>query len=531
MSVSLAARLTLGAITAVALMLRLVWLWPPSMAVVQSPYDDEGVYVMAAQLLRQGYWPYRDFFFAHPPLGIVAILPAISIAYTPWGSSLSFGLARLLMVAFGSLTVLVIGLAGWRWWGPRGGLISALVLAVDPISVANSRHILLEVPMALLVSAALLSSAPTGQMARRSDGVLTGLLAGLAALVKLQAAGLGLALVVAALLHGQRRRALLTLIGLGLAGLLFALVAGLVGPELLWHQIVLFQLLRPADGLETAVERVAALMAPTGLLLGLLAALAGLVVWVADRGWARWSSDQRLALVGVALWLGLGGLSFLASRSYYQHYASQLMPGLALLAGGVGSLLPGAGGLTPSSPVRRRLLASLLIVPFGIVAGLGLGRVIGPRPDPIFVVVARYMADAIPAPQPALTTDAQFNYLASRPLPRTSDGFLVDSYGQMVYAGLGLTLPRGAIDGSSPLPAGTEADHAAVALAASPTVHQVMWRPAAQQLLRRQIEAADLVVIHAVGRGRVTPETVAWMLTKFRLTESNSRYDIYRRIP
>ena len=113
--------LGLAAITALALALRLVWLWPPVQAATQAPYDDEGVYVMAAQLLRQGIWPYRDFFFAHPPLGVLALLPAVSTAYTPWGSALSFGLARLLMAAMGAATATVVGLAAARLWGTSGG--------------------------------------------------------------------------------------------------------------------------------------------------------------------------------------------------------------------------------------------------------------------------------------------------------------------------------------------------------------------------------------------------------------------------
>jgi hypothetical protein len=565
--------LGLAAVTLLGLLLRLVWLWPPARAVVQAPYDDEGVYVMAAQLLRQGSWPYRDYFFAHPPLGIVALLPAVSVAFTPWGSALSFGLARLLMAGLGGLTVTVVGLGGARLWGPAGGLAAALLLAVDPASVANSRHVLLEVPMTLLVAAALVASAGSG----RDRPLLAGGLAGLAALVKVQALALALAL---ALVYAGRRqwRALARLgLGLALAGVLLLPVALVAGPDQMVRQMVLFQLLRPGDGLTTLPERLAALLAPGGLLLGLLGAALGLALAGAAglaRPAGRW--------LPVAVWVGLGLAGFLLSRSFYQHYTSQLMPGLALLAGGLGAVgsgqrhphprpLPRGGrgdrervgeevvsahddqragrvrvqdregvveeavsalsrpapspapreraggeGISPASPLRLAAGAALA----GLVglAAVGLAPVVAPRPDPIFATVARYVADAVPPAGTALTTDAQFNVLASRALPRAAGGYLVDSYGQLVYAGLGLGEGRLA-----------EAALAAWRGRAGVTVDEVIWRPAAQALLREHMAAAEVVVVHAVGQRRLTPATRAWLGSQFRLAEQTSRYDIYRR--
>ena len=37
-----------------------------------------------------------------------------------------------------------------------------------------------------------------------------------------------------------------------------------------------------------------------------------------------------------------------------------------------------------------------------------------------------------------LTTDEQFNFLAARPPSRNATGYLVDSYGHLIYLGLGL---------------------------------------------------------------------------------------------
>jgi hypothetical protein len=55
-----------------------------------------------------------------------------------------------------------------------------------------------------------------------------------------------------------------------------------------------------------------------------------------------------------------------------------------------------------------------------------------------FELVARYVNDAVPPGTAVLTTDEQFNFLAARPPSRNATGYLVDSYGHLIYLGLGL---------------------------------------------------------------------------------------------
>jgi hypothetical protein len=485
--------------------------------VSQAPYDDEGVYVMAAQLLRQGALPYRDFFFAHPPLGLLAIVPALSVAFTAWGSPLSFGLARLLMVLLGVLTVLCVGLAGRRLWGATGGTLAALALALDPPSIVNSRHILLEVPLTLLLAASLLAlvvAVPTtasdaGRTGRHWVGL--GLLTGLAILIKLQAGSLALAIGLIQL--GRRRWSILGRLagGWGVSLLLLLPLLWAVDGMTIMRQVVLFQLLRPGDGLETTGERLLALIAPSGLMVGLIGAGLGLV-GLTMTGWRSLAAAQRPILMTLGLWLGLGLLSFLLSRSYYQHYASQLSPGLALLAGA--QVWPSWRGVG----WRRWLGGGLLGLWLLVAASLAVERVALPRPDAIFTIVAHYLSDAARPDQAVLPTDAQFAYLASRPLPQTEAGYLVDSYGQLIFTGLGLEQAE-----LVPSLIGLMQAQPAV------SVHEVMTRPAAQALLRRQMAAAELVVVHAVGRGRLSPETVHWLSEGFQLVERTGRYEIYRR--
>jgi hypothetical protein len=179
----------------------------------------------------------------------------------------------------------------------------------------------------------------------------------------------------------------------------------------------------------------------------------------------------------------------------------------------------GGEGRAPAA-LRLRAAALASLAALCVLALAGLTSVVAPRPDPIFATVARYLADAVPPDGAALTTDAQFNVLASRALPRAAGGYLVDSYGQLVYTGLGLD------DGPM-----SDAALAGWRGREGVTVDEVIWRPAAQALLREHLAAADVVVVHAVGQRRLTPETKAWLAREFRLAETTRRYDIYRRAP
>ncbi len=81
---------------------RLSVLLPPDVGVSQLPYDDEGVNAGASQLFVQGVMPYRDYFFAHPPLAAATYAPAMLYRFNEWGSPTSFMNARYLSVAYAS---------------------------------------------------------------------------------------------------------------------------------------------------------------------------------------------------------------------------------------------------------------------------------------------------------------------------------------------------------------------------------------------------------------------------------------------
>src|SRR5204863_5783957 len=110
---------------------RMVELWPQGAGLSQFPYDDEGVYAGASQLFIQGILPYRDYFFAHPPVAAIAYAPAMAYHFTQWGSPTSFMIARYLSVGYSLVTLGLIFVIGRQLAGLVGGIISGALWALD----------------------------------------------------------------------------------------------------------------------------------------------------------------------------------------------------------------------------------------------------------------------------------------------------------------------------------------------------------------------------------------------------------------
>jgi hypothetical protein len=292
------------------------------------------------------------------------------------------------------------------------------------------------------------------------------------------------------------------------------------------RQVFFFQMLRPSDGLVDVPARIANLSATyanalTPLFAALGFAAASFLFW-------RRSSDsdgQGDATSGpwrvVALWTFFSLLLFTYSRSFYAHYYIQLAAPLCLLGSGVSfipRLLRGPAG----GSVRRGALAggvgvALLMVvalPVVVVQWNGVTRRIEDR---IFEIVGRYISDAVPPGTPVLTTDEQFNFLAARPPSRSQTGYLVDSYGHLIYLGMGLdsralgdllgAVAGGRHGGNNPDPI-------------------IQSAPSQTDLLQRAL-STPLVVIHDKGRRRFTAATMAQIEGRGEIREEENRYTIY----
>lgn len=549
--VALAAAVFIG-----AFLVRGALLWPKSVALIESPYDDEGVYAAAAQLLAQGALPYRDFFYGHPPAGPLAYLPAVLYHFTAWGSPTSFLDARYLALLYSALTAAVGSIVASRLWGMPGGALAGLLLAVDPQLVWTGRHVMLEAPLLLLTASAALAYATARGRAGAAPGwlVVAGLCGGLAGAVKLP--GLVILAAIALDLLSRRRWHGAAMLALG-AGLAWLPVAAFV----IWQrasdplgQFVWFQLLRPGDGVRGALPRVMGLVSagPLTALLGLAAVVALRAVTLAPevlrgagrtaavsgsgppvpvaasravagspgapRGAARRANDMDAGRSLLGWWLLLTVAMLFLSRSFYAHYGAQLALPLAILAGALPALL--ARGLRADAWARRLTLSlGLALGLLGLLAFASAVRAdFSARPDGIYQLVGRYVGDAARPGQAVFALDAQFPFLAARPPAREYRGrYIVDGYGSLLYNGLGLA------GASLPTLAGRLF---APPLAADP--YAVMWRPEVQRMLVTAIEDSDVAVIDAKSDGRLTDETRRWLASRGVLVERQERYAIYR---
>lgn len=554
-------------------------LWPQQVGLDESPYDDEGVYAMAAQLMAQGKQPYRDFFYAHPPLGPAMFMPAVEYHFNPWGSPTSFMMLRYMATAYGAVTVGFVFLLAWRLWGLPGGIFSALLLAVDPTAVSVAgRHVMLEAPLFWLMALAVLFYVFARAQERPHFFPLlcAGFLAAAAGAVKVQ----GLLVLAAFLLDLLARRrwsqvaAVLggaVVLWLPLWGYLISVRDGNPLGQFVW-----FQVLRPPDGVaglgararqlatsawltllaaalavpalvllyarpaaprrRTAPVSQAPLTSPGGVQLRRLPGVAEPAVSIqappppppgpvaapavpastaAEEPAAPWPNPAWSML---PWWIGLMVLTLLFSRTYYAHYAAHLTLPLAILAG---ALPAGIVHAFRFGWGGRVVSVALVAAGVGLLAPAAYRAVADDfttHPDRIYEIVGRYVNDAIGPDQGVFALDAQFPFLAARrPAREANDRFIVDGYGMLLYHGLG-------IDGTPML----ELARRALTQPVPGDPYQVMWRPDPQNQIESSIGRSDLVVIDAMSDGRLTDATHRWLDTHGRLVEKQERYAIYR---
>jgi hypothetical protein len=540
---------------------RMVELWPQSYGLTRFPYDDEGVYAGAAQLFLQGEIPYRDYFFAHPPIAAISYAPAMLYHFTEWGSPTSFMMARYLSVFYSLVTLALIFLIAYRLAGLGGGLVAGLLWALDGRVVEINRKIMLEGPLVMLSCGAVLLylwARPALQrdsqraVPKRAPLLLglAGAAAALSALTKI--AGLACLLAILAdiiwLWFDNRRvaasgppvistRRQLAALGVGVvAAVAVALSPFLIlAPSQFLREVIFFQMLRPSDGVIDTPARIADLTSTLANALTPLFAAAGFALVSAWTWLRRAPGPWRIGI----LWTFFSLLLFTYSRSFYQHYYIQLAAPLCILGAGVslpfwtkveGRRTKEADRHTSRNAFVLRQLAlsaangsfvvmALLALPLLLLQWSGLVTRQCPHcEDPKFAVVGRYVNDAVPPGTPVLTTDEQFNILAARPPSRNSTGYLIDSYGHMIYLGLDM----GNRDWGDLISASLRGDHGSDAYA-------VMHLPAPQADFLDRARQAAMIVVHDHGFARLTDETVAALSTIARIDQQQApSYTIYR---
>jgi hypothetical protein len=103
--------------TAIVVVIALVW-WLVEIHGFRNAADDQYIYFYAARRWSEGAWPYRDFFFSHPPLHLA--VPAL--LFKLFGFHLA--LAKLVAPVAVFAAALILWRGARRHFGRRAGLIT-----------------------------------------------------------------------------------------------------------------------------------------------------------------------------------------------------------------------------------------------------------------------------------------------------------------------------------------------------------------------------------------------------------------------
>jgi 4-amino-4-deoxy-L-arabinose transferase-like glycosyltransferase len=439
---------------------------------------DEAVYATAARLFLHGILPYRDFFFAHPPVGVFIFSPAMLLDSTPWGGPAAFGAARQLSLDYGLISVVLVFAIGYRLTGLWGATAASLVWSLDPRAIGLSTQVILDGPMVMFSFAAILAYlavhpalAPDASPRRQLIGLaLAGGLATLSALTK----GVGVTLLVAIVidLAWQRlrpgagpKRALArqygsVLLGVGGTSAVTLLPFVIAAPGQFVREAVFFQLLRPRTQI-TLLDRVSALWErpehwPILVVAGL--GLAVLIISVAlprtlrvRRREHEATGFARPVVAGwslILLWAIANALVFASTPRVEPHYQLHVLAALTLIAAGVGLIPLWLESAPPVLATLRRwelpaLMLVLAAVAFQQFHSWTRGH-FGTGPT-TFGRLSAYINETVPAEAHLLVMDARVTFIAGREPSHGATGYLADPYGHFVYLGLELK-DRGLVD-------------------------------------------------------------------------------------
>jgi len=297
---------------------------------------DEHMYFYMSLLVARGEWPYRDFFFSHPPLQLYLMAPL----YKLFGYSLA--LSKLLPTLAAMVSGVHVFLIGKRLAGRLEGVLGALLFLFTYDVLRGSSHFT-GANCALAVGLAAAYQAMAGRQ------VVAGILFALSTFTGVYMAPLALMLVVVLALRSWRE-ALRLLVVLAAAGLVIAAVfAVAAGWQRFWYQIFDYNLHKIAFRYSwyAKLRNVAYLnsLAMSGFVPG--------IVWAASmwkvRGRLRgepclpgrlgrfgawlnlWGGDRVAAQMLLAT-LTCGYFYFYSTRvDYYSYYFMLVMPWLGLM--------------------------------------------------------------------------------------------------------------------------------------------------------------------------------------------------------
>jgi len=488
--------------------LRLHNLIPPDRGLQYLQDYDEAVWDTTAQLMLQGFMPYRDFFATLPPVAIYLLAGVLRLANVAWGSSSGFMATRYASVMYGLATIVVVYLLGRKLAGRAAGVVAAGLLALDGMVVGMDRRVMLEPPLNLFSALAVLAYLSVFE---RADGdergqrmaALAGFLSAVAVLAKTPAFVVILSLVTVSLLRQRVHEAVIIAVSFALSWV------GLSAQFLLWcpgsflKQVYFFQLLRPADGIIRRIVRLYDIWhyssAWLTVRLGLVGALFLLLLAVWRREARRW--------VVVLAWAGYTMLLIIVNGSYWPQYYVQLAVPLSLLGGG----LLDARGWTAwrcrgAAGRGQRVTLGALVLLVILVVGSATGRIAHQYTDtarmleqvsPGYTEIASYLRQNSGPEDAILVFEPNYTFMASRaPAGAGPGNFLVDSYGEMLYTNLGIQ-EESLLALVGDVLSGREDD-----------LQHTFWRAPAQEQVLAAFDRAQYVIVDGRARYQLEPRTL-----------------------
>ncbi len=183
--------ITLVIILALAALLRFVGIGsgiPFNIGVDEPEIMDRAVRMMKTGDFNPHFFDYPGLYF-YAQLGVACLRFLVGATTGQWASldqvhSADFYLwGRALTALLGTLTVVLVYLAGMRW-GTRSAALAAGLMAVMPLHVRESHYVLTDVPATFFVALTLLLTLRAHERERAVDFAWAGAAAGLAAATK-----------------------------------------------------------------------------------------------------------------------------------------------------------------------------------------------------------------------------------------------------------------------------------------------------------------------------------------------------------
>jgi 4-amino-4-deoxy-L-arabinose transferase-like glycosyltransferase len=495
----------------------------------QSDYD-EGVHVSAAQLMLQGFVPYRDFLFLQPPFALFLFATILKFHFVPWGDATAFVLARYAAIACGLVTLLAVFEIARRLGGLLAALLAVGVLAIDAQVIQTDRRAMLEpYSNALCVLAVLCYLVALGRERMPTPWLIAaGVLGAFAALTKalvivsLAAIGVYAAARVVIAFFAARKEVRARLRELFIlvvsAAIAAALVSGyfvLTAPEQFFKQVYLIHFVRPPDGTVEVSQRFTEILGYTGSHLTIYLAVAGLAILLLRVVLRRDAGQWGL----IVLWtIGILVL-FATSRTYFPHYFAQLAVPLAIVAGAVLSRGTQPAALGKLSWQR----ALLLVVQIGVAIFLVVTNVDAARAqfdqaqavatmrDVNLRAVSRYLSTQTPLNAVVLGFEPIYAFTGSRePAGNAPGHFLIDSYGFIIHTNVGME------DAWLPEPSGQD-------------IWGVVHQADAQARIVEIAKRADYVVIDRQARWELNPEVITAITAGRRQVFESGKIAVFAR--